>query len=163
MSTAYKVDERILRDIVRRGVTTVSDDDKIQFTIYYKNQKVNNIIMKNSPKECDKDISRVGVIYQYFCQLGDCKLQNNSYIGMTTTTLSRRLTSHLQAGTPKMHTIQKHNIHLTREMLVNNTTILDGDNNKKRLQIKEALYISNKKPTMNIQIGTTSIQLPSQN
>ena len=82
---------------------------------------------------------------------------------MTTTTLSRRLTSHLQAGTPKMHTIQKHNIHLTREMLVNNTTILDGDNNKKRLQIKEALYISNKKPTMNIQIGTTSIQLPSQN
>ena len=69
MSTAYKVDERILRDIVRRGVITVSDDDRIQFTIYYKNRKVNNIIMKNSPKECDKDISRVGVIYQYFCQL----------------------------------------------------------------------------------------------
>ena len=50
--------------IVRRGVTTVSDDDKIQLTIYYKNRKVNIIIMKNSPMECDKDISRVGVIYQ---------------------------------------------------------------------------------------------------
>ena len=82
---------------------------------------------------------------------------------MCTTTLSRRLTSHLQAGTPKNHTIQEHGVSLTREMLVENTTILDTSNDKRRLQIKEALYISTKRPVMNIQVGTTSIPLPSQN
>ena len=80
---------------------------------------------------------------------------------MTTTTLSRRLTYHLQSGTPKTHTQQAHGITLTREMLVKNTIILDSDHDRKRLQIKEALYIHTLRPTMNIQIGTTSLPLPS--
>ena len=57
----------------------------------------------------------------------------------------------------------EHGVSLTREMLVENTTILDTSNDKRRLQIKEALYISTKRPVMNIQVGTTSIPLPSQN
>ena len=81
---------------------------------------------------------------------------------MSTTTLSRRLTYHLQNGTPKNHTSQAHNTPLTRQMLVENTTILDTSSDRKRLQIKEALYIDLKKPEMNIQIGSTSVPLPSQ-
>ena len=80
---------------------------------------------------------------------------------MTTTTLSRRLTSHLQTGTPKTHTLQEHDMCLTREMLVANTTVIDCSNDKRRLQVKEALHILDKKPTMNVQIGSTSIPLPS--
>ena len=118
--------------------------------------------MKNNMTEKTNDLNKTGVIYQYVCQIGGCKLQNISYIGMCTTTLSRRLTCHLQAGTPKNHTMQEHGVPLTREMLVENTTILDTCDDKRRLQIKEALYISIKRPVMNVQVGTTSIPLPSQ-
>ena len=82
---------------------------------------------------------------------------------MTTTTLSRRLTSHLQTGTPKTHTLPEHGITLSREMLVNNTKIIDSTGDKRRLQIKEALHIQKIKPSMNVQIGSTSIPLPSFN
>ena len=161
MSTGYKTDERIIKGIIYNGVTPVDNDDNIQLIIYYQNSKISNLLIKNSPKEEISDLNRAGVVYQYFCNIGECKPRQNSYIGMTTTTLSRRLTSHLQAGTPKTHTIQEHDIHLSREMLVKNTTILDSCSEKKRLQIKEALYILLKRPSMNIQIGSTSMPLPS--
>ena len=161
MSAGHKTDERIVTDIVNRGVIPTDKEDNIQLVIYYKNKKTSNLIMKNNLQQGRTDMSRVNVIYQYSCTIGDCKLRNNSYIGMTTTTLSRRCSAHLQSGTPKAHTLQMHGVPLTREMLVNNTTILDSSHDKKRLQIMEALHISEKKPTMNIQIGTTSIPLPS--
>ena len=161
MSTAYKTDERVINNIVKRGVIPVDTEDTIQFVIYYKNRKTSNLIMKNNTSLESSDLSKVGVIYRYSCPIGDCKLRNVSYIGMTTTTLSRRLTSHLQNGTPKMHTLQVHGSPLTREMLVNNTIILDNSSDKKRLQLKEALYICKEKPLMNIQIGTSSVPLPS--
>ena len=40
------------------------------------------------------------IVYKYTCNVGDCELQNSTYIDMTTTTLSRRLTMHLAAGGP---------------------------------------------------------------
>ena len=46
---------------------------------------------------------------------------NNIYIGLTTTTLSRRLTMHLASGGPKQHALENHNLTLTRDDLVNNT------------------------------------------
>ena len=162
MSTGHKTDERVLSDIVKRGVIPIENEDTIQLVIYYKNRKTSNLVIKNNVSKQGSDLSKVGVIYKYSCSIGDCKLRNTSYIGMTTTTLSRRLTSHLQAGTPKMHTLQVHASQLTREMLVNNTTILDTSNDRKRLQLKEALYISKENPEMNIQIGTSSIPLPSR-
>ena len=45
-------------------------------------------------------------------------------VGLTTTTLSRRLTMHLSNGGPKQHTQNSHNINLTRESQVNNTKII---------------------------------------
>ena len=138
MSTGYKTDERIITGIVNRNVTPVNQDDKVKLIIYYKNRKTSNLIMKNNVHDKCNDLSKTGVVYQYTCPLGDCKLQNNSYIGMSTTTLSRRLTSHLQNGTPKNHTLQVHGTALTREMLVENTISLDTSDDKRRLQVKEA-------------------------
>ena len=161
MSTAYKADERILKSIVERGVTPTDENDSIKLVIFYKNKKTSNLVMKNNITEVSNDLSRTGVVYEYNCPMGNCKSRNNSYIGMTTTTLSRRLTLHLQNGTPKTHTLQEHNVCLTRDMLVSNTTIIDGSSDKKRLQVMEALYILNQKPSMNVQIGSTSIPLPS--
>ena len=124
MSSAHKTDERILKDIVKRGVQPLEQENEIVLTIYYRNKKISNLVMKNNPNEKTGDLGRTGVIYQYTCQIGGCKLQNNSYIGMCTTTLSRRLTCHLQSGTPKNHSLQEHGEPLTREALVENTIIL---------------------------------------
>ena len=60
------------------------------------------MIVKNSIANEPSKFGRANVVYRYSCLKEDCKLLNNvSYIGMTTTTLSRRLTSHLSIGAPK--------------------------------------------------------------
>ena len=141
----------------------MDETDIVKLIIFYQNRKTCNLVMKNNLSDNTSDMNRTGVVYQYTCPIGDCKLRKISYVGMTTTTLSRRLTSHLQTGSPKTHTLQEHGITLTREMLVNNTDIIDASSDKRRLQIKEALHILQIKPTMNVQIGSTSIPLPSFN
>ena len=107
--------------------------------------------MKNSPNP-NSDLQKVNVIYQYKCQKGDCELLPNSqYIGMTTTTLSRRLTMHLQSGSIKTHTLEKHNLNITRDDLISNTTIYKQINDLSRLKIIEALRINNLNPSLNQQ------------
>ena len=64
--------------------------------------------MKNSPTETNP-LKKANVIYECNCATGDCELQNSKYVGMATTTLSRRLTMHLQNGAPKKHMKESHN------------------------------------------------------
>ena len=81
--------------------------------------------------------------------LGDCASQkNNAYVGLTITTLSRRLTMHLNDSSsitshPKPHSIPKSKF---RKILAENTMIIAHEINKLRLQILEALYIKIGKP-----------------
>jgi hypothetical protein len=79
---------------------------------------------------------------------------------MTETTLSRRLTCHLTAGAPKIHTQQVHGKRLTRAMLEENTIILSRAIDKKRLQFLVAIFIINNKLTMNVKMTYFDI-LPS--
>ena len=67
---------------------------------------------------------------------------------------------HLQNGNIKKHTADVHNVPLTREMLVNNTEIVDSVSNDKKLKYLEAIYINVNKPPLNVQ-GINSIILPS--
>lgn len=161
MNNAYRTDERVMKEIMARGIATTDPDDKIDFSIYYKNSKTFSMIMKNNLNQENSPLKRSNVIYMYTCPHGDCKLRNNTYIGMTTTSLSRRLTMHLQAGTPKTHTLQEHQIVLSREMLVENTSIIDRAPDSRRLQILEALHIQDLKPGLNVQDGTNSLPLPT--
>lgn len=69
--------------------------------------------------------------------------KNNIYFGHTTTTLSRRLSFHLN----DMSNISKHLKQHTcphsqfRKILVENTFIFVHENNKHKLKILEAIYI----------------------
>ena len=93
-------------------------------------------------------------IYSYKCTLGDCALRPNcNYIGLTTTTLSRRITMHLQNGGPKTHSDTHHGQRLTRQDMVNNTTILDRCHDVRRLYILEAVYIRDRDPLINRQVN----------
>ena len=139
-----------MRDIITRGVTSCGGEN-VRLTIYYKSSRTSNLIMKNSPN-CDvDDLRKTNVVYKYKCNQGDCQLLNSTYIGMTRTRLTRRLTCHLTNGAPKRHTTDAHNTTLTRTMLEEGTSILDSTPNHRRLQMLEALYILEEGPTLNIQ------------
>ena len=86
------------------------------------------------------------------CPLGDCIFkENNAYVGLTTTTLSRRLTMHLNDSSSIALHLETHSIPKSkfRKILVENTTIIAHKINKLRLQILEALHIKAKKPKIN--------------
>ena len=63
---------------------------------------------------------------------------------------------HLQSGAIHTHTVDKHTQPLTRDILVNNTTVLLTETDYYRLHILEALLIRNKKPTLNNQFTGTN-------
>ena len=160
MNTAYKMDEKVLRDIIRRGVTAVEENTRIDLQIYYKNCKTSNLVIKNNLNSKKRPLDKCNVVYKYTCAIANCQSQNITYFGHTTTSLSRRLTMHLQNGNIKKHTADVHNVPLTREMLVNNTEIVDSVSNDKKLKYLEAIYINVNKPPLNVQ-GINSIILPS--
>ena len=99
--------------------------------------------MKNNQAPSLPEMQQTNLVYEYQCKLGDCEhLTQNSYIGLTTTSLSRRITMHLDSGAPKFHTGSRHGGDaLTREMMENNTKIIRRENDKKRLHVYEALLI----------------------
>ena len=91
-------------------------------------------------------------MYEFRCQTGECEHLNNSYIGVTTTSLSRRLTMHKGGGAPKSHHENVHDLPITRNILVNNTKIIKAENDNNRLMIIEALLIQSKQPVLNQQV-----------
>ena len=81
------------------------------------------------------------------CSLEDCVAnENNTYVGLTATTLSRRFTMHLNDSSSKALHLKTHSIPKSkfRKILVENTTIIAQEINKLRLQILEALHIKTK-------------------
>ena len=85
------------------------------------------------------------------CPLGDCiSKNNNTYVGFSSITLSRKLTKHLSDTSSIAQHFKKYScptIEL-RKILTENT-ILEQQNNKQKLHILEALHIRNIQPKLN--------------
>ena len=114
--------------------------------------------MKNNLNSSSDPLKQTNVVYSYNCNYGDCALQSVNYIGETTTTLSKRISGHLQSGAPKQHTLTEHNIDLSRTQMVAHTKILYHAPDFHRLTIMEALLIRRDKPVINLQdTGQTRI------
>ena len=154
MSQAYKADERALRAIVRRHCKPVSAGDQLKLIVFYRNPTTRSLLMINNPTAEKSLLKQSNIIYCYKCVIGDCALRNNcKYIGHTTTTLSRRITMHLQNGGPKTHTNLHHDQRLTRKQMLENTSIIDRTNNTRELHVLEAIHIRNQDPTINRQVN----------
>lgn len=154
MSPAYKTDEKVLRSIVLRHCRPVTPGDQLRLTIYYQNHTTRSLLMTNNPTRDTSMLKQTNVIYKYKCQIGDCALRPNcSYIGLTTTSLSRRLTMHVQNGGPKTHTETHHGRRLTRQDMTQNTTIIDKCADARRLHVLEAVYIRDLDPMINRQVN----------
>ena len=105
--------------------------------------------MKNNMAPPPPAMQQSNVVYQFRCPLPHSKAE--TYIGCTTTSLSRRLTMHGQNGSSYKHLYDAHHCKPTRELLTENTTIIARDVNRYRLGIKEALLIIHNAPSLNVQ------------
>lgn len=144
----YHIDERVLKDIIRRYVSP-SSGRGLKFIIYYKKRKTTNLVINNNISQADKVLEKNNVIYQFNCPIGECNC--SSYIGHTTNTLSRRLTLHLSDTSSIAQHLKKHGCQHSqfRNIMVENTKILQTDSNVRRLKVLEALYIKVRQPKIN--------------
>ena len=151
-SNAYKTDERVMKSIISSNITCKNPSEVVKLQNYYKSRHVKTLISNNRTQTNTKTaLQRSHVVYEYKCNIGECEHLNSSYIGMTATTLSRRLTLHLQSGAPRDHTRRYHGTTLTRDVIVANTKILMAEQDQYRLPILEAAFIQCLKPSINNQ------------
>ena len=136
-----------MKHIIKNNVKCCNLKYSIQFTPYYRSNKITNLIIKKNLTPPTNTLKSTNLIYQFSCHEGDCELHNQTYIGLTTTTLSRRLTMHNSNGGPKKHTRNSHNINLTRESLINNTKIICTNNGP--ISIIHSTSISSAHPLIN--------------
>ena len=159
MSQSYRQEEKALKTIINRNIKVRNPSDKLQLTIHYKNASTKSLILRNNPSNDPSPLKRTNVIYHYRCQKGDCALlANNGYIGQTTTTLSRRITMHLQHGGILTHNVNYHpEDRLTRKDITDNITILAQEKDTRRLQVLEAIHIRKIDPTINRQVNASGV------
>ena len=157
MTSNYKMDERILKELFNKHVSPASENDKIGLHIYYRTKKLSNLIIKNRVWQNTNQDLRNHVVYQYLCDKAECNF--STYIGYTTCSLFERFKMHTQTGSIIKHLKEKHKISkVPRRDLLDNTTVLTHDKDKRKLVILEALLIKEKRPSLNSQAeGSDSI------
>ena len=93
----YKLDERVLKEIVQRNTRAIDSNKKLNLIIFYRNTKTHNLVMKNNLLPPPKPLQKTNVIYEFQCPISHGYVTDR-YVGMTQNTLSKRLTFHLQKG-----------------------------------------------------------------
>ena len=152
MNSSYKTDEKCLREILQENIKVKGEDHKVKLIIFYKTRKTRDLFMKNNLCPKVRDLSQTYVVYEYKCQIGDCKHQPKSaYDGITTCMLSRRLSNHLQMGAILQHCSDKHELKITRKQLEEATGIRYKERDYNRLTILESLIINEEEPEINRQ------------
>ena len=152
----YSLDEQAITNTIKRHIKPIDKQKQIKLIISYTKFKTSNLIVKNNTNSAGIHLNQTKVVYKFLCPSREClpKNKNNSYISYTTTTLCHCLTYRLSAI--KQHLIMKPHDSTSqlissdvRMILIDNTIIIHKNNNKKRLQILEAICIKNEKPNIN--------------
>ena len=65
MSSQYKTDEKVLKDIISKNVKGTGDN-VLKLHIYYQNMKTRNLVMKNNPAKTEA-LKRTNVVYKFSC------------------------------------------------------------------------------------------------
>ena len=110
--------------------------------------------MRNNMTPKIRDLAKTNLIYDFDCQEGESEhltIQQKRYSGLTTCTISRRLSMNLQNGAFKNHFLQTHKRKITREEIVAWTTSRYYERDTHRLEIPESLIIRYEDPEINKQ------------
>ena len=147
MHPHYKQEENNLNKIVRDNVT-IETDTNLKISTYYKNKKLSNLFIKNN---VHRDKERHCVVYKYICEGVERCQPPQFYIGVTTTSLRQRATSHAQTGAIQLHHLNEHQNRIKTDEILNNTETLFYSTDKSELLIAEALFIKSNNPPLNRQ------------
>ena len=105
-----------MKTLIHKNILPTDPNKKIKLIIYYNKFKSSNLVIRNNSSPSIGALQKKNnVIYKFKCPLGNCISDNNNiYVGLTLTTLSRRLTMHLSdtssiAQHLKKHSFQQHN------------------------------------------------------
>ena len=154
MHSNYQLEERVIKNIIYNNIKCVQSDSKVNLIFYYKSPKTSSLVMKNNMSPYPTLLQQSSVIYKFSCPLPHS--QAVEYVGLTQTTLSRRLMYHAQDGGICKHFMNCHKAKPTREQLTDNTTIIARAPDRFKLAIKEALYIIKLGPLINKQYDNFS-------
>jgi hypothetical protein len=152
MTSQYKQQEDQLKSIVKKNIVS----NKIIIpTIYYKNKKLKNLLIRNQPT-LDIDavgLSKSNVIYEFTCPEVECNVNNKkvTYIGYTTNRLQQRLTQHYYSGAIRTHGQDYHNKRFSKQDMFGNTKSIANESCLNDLRILEALYIKERRPPINLK------------
>ena len=81
MHKNYRIDERVLTDIIHDNVTCQKPNTKVKLQIYYKNRKASNLVMRNNSSPPIAPLSQTGLIYEFKCPFPHGQVE--TYIGLT--------------------------------------------------------------------------------
>ena len=127
MCTNYKLEEKQIRDIIKKNVKARNDDKQVKLEIYYKIRKLRNVVIVNNPHKRETEYN---VVYQYKCNKGECQSQEK-YIGYTEQTLQDRFRQHQSV---LKHLKDKHNINREKPNdILQSVTILYRSSTKQEL------------------------------
>ena len=116
--------------------------------------------MRNSIAPKKSQDLQTNIIYHFRCPDDACQRRSESYIGLTTTTMKRRMQGHRNSGAIHEHYTDVHGRKPQVAELTNNTTIIHREPTSTRLRIAEAVSIELQRPTLNIQ-SQFDLVLPS--
>ena len=105
--------------------------------------------MKNNSAPPPPPPLKTNVVYKFSCPYPHREAED--YIGLTTTTLNRRIGMHVHSGSIKRHFEEIHQIKPSKSQIIDNTSILTVADTRQRLYIKEALLILHQAPKINRQ------------
>ena len=145
----YKIEERVIKDIIYSNVKCSDPNDKLNLIFYYRNRKSSNLVMKNNTSPPIPSSQRTDVVYKFTCPFPHREAED--YIGLTSTTLNRRMTTHIQKGSIKQHFLDAHQDKPNINQLLENTSIISQADNRHKLFIKEAILIMQSGPKINKQ------------
>ena len=110
--------------------------------------------MKNNLSPKLRELARTNLIYDFICTTGECMhlpQHKVRYTGLTTCTLSRRLSFHIQNGAIRKHYESVHDRNVTRDEIVAMTKARYYERDVRRLGILESLIIRCEDPEVNKQ------------
>ena len=154
MNTKHREDERVLKKILKENVILKKKDDKLKLVVFYKNLKTRNLVMRNNMTKKPRELAKTNAIYQFQCKKGDCEHlppRSGAYSGLTTNTVSRRLSYHLQSGAIRQHSEETQGTKIRRNGIEHLTRVRYVERDTNRLEILEALIINAEDPEINRQ------------
>ena len=65
MHERYKIDERVIKEIVQNNTKCNDSNKKLKLIFYYKNNKTSNLVMRNNLNQPLEPLQQKNIIYKF--------------------------------------------------------------------------------------------------